>query len=44
MATSDLKLNRFERILFMAALILALLLVVARVAGITLVSVLHHIR
>lgn len=44
MAVSGGPLNRFERVLFKAALVLAGLLVLARVGAVVVLSFLRHIR
>jgi hypothetical protein len=44
MAVSGSQLNRFERFLFRAAIILAGLLILARIGAMLLLSVLRHIR
>jgi hypothetical protein len=44
MAVSRWQLNRFERILFGAALALAVLIVAVRVGAILVMGYLHHIR
>jgi hypothetical protein len=44
MGVSGWQLNRFERFLFRVAVGLAALLIVARVAAMLLVTILHHSR
>jgi hypothetical protein len=44
MTVSGWQLNRFERFLFRAALILAGLLIIARVGAMLLLTFLHHAR
>jgi hypothetical protein len=44
MAVSGWQLNRFERLLFWAAVILGGMLIIARVGTMFLVTVLHHVR
>jgi hypothetical protein len=44
MAVSHWQLNRFERVLFWAALILGGVLIGARIGAILLLTILHHTR
>jgi hypothetical protein len=44
MAISGYRLNRFERFLFAAAVVLAGVLIVVRIGAMLLLSVLHHAR
>jgi hypothetical protein len=44
MSASQMPLNRFERVLFGVAILLAVTLVACRVGYIVLVSYLHHAR
>jgi hypothetical protein len=44
MAASGWQLNRFERLLFWAAVILGGMLIIARVGTMFLVTILHHVR
>jgi hypothetical protein len=44
MAVSSWQLNRFERMLFRAAVALAALLIAARIGAMLLVTILHHSR
>lgn len=44
MAVSGWQLNRFERFLFGAAVILAALLIVVRIGAMLLLTFLHHAR
>lgn len=44
MAASGWQMNRFERILFRAALVLAGLIVAVRIAAVLVFGYLHHLR
>ncbi len=44
MAASGWQLNRFERVLFWMALVLAGVLIVLRLGAVVFLSILHHIR
>lgn len=44
MASSGWPLNRFERVLFRVALVLAALLITARLTAILILTILHHSR
>jgi NhaP-type Na+/H+ or K+/H+ antiporter len=44
MAVSGWQLNRFERFLFWAALVLAGLLIVVRIGAVLLLTMFHHAR
>jgi len=44
MAISEWRLNRYERILFRVALVLAALVVAVRLGFVVVVGYLHHIR
>ena len=44
MTVSSWQLNRFERFLFRAALVLAGVVVIVRIAAMLLLTVLHHAR
>jgi hypothetical protein len=44
MAVSGWQLNRFERFLFRAALVLAGVLILVRIGAMLLLTVLHHAR
>jgi hypothetical protein len=44
MAVSGWQLNRFERFLFWAAIVLAGVLILARIGAMLLLTILHHAR